>query len=83
MGKILVHEFNLGDSEDPEIYAAGPIYEWEQTEAGRWVMEHSNPEPHWTIGFNHDIYGYRVRIVANLADEDQTFFHLKYGNQRK
>lgn len=32
---ITFHRFNLSDVEDPEIYAAQPIWEWEQTEIGR------------------------------------------------
>lgn len=83
MGRTLVHEFNMSDVEDPEIYAAGPIYSWQQTDAGQWVMKHSNPEPEWNIGFSHDTYGYQVRIIASLTEEEQTFFHLKYGNQCK
>ena len=34
--RTLLHEFRLGDVEDPEIYAAQPIWEWQQTEAGAW-----------------------------------------------
>lgn len=79
MKKILVHEFHLSDNDDPEIYAAGPIYDWQQTEAGQWVMSHSQPEPHWNMDIDHNIYGYRVRIIANLSEEDITFFQLKYG----
>lgn len=83
MAKVLVHEFLLSDSDDPEIYAAQPIYEWKKTEAGAWIMKHSKPEPYWTLGFHHETYSHRVRITANLTDEEQTFFQLKYGHQRK
>lgn len=79
MNKLVVHEFFMSDVEDPAIYAAEPIYEWQQTEAGRWVMQHSQPEPHWLVGFGGDSYGYRVQIVANLLDQDLTFFQLKYA----
>ena len=83
MGKVLVHEFLMGDNEDPEIYAGSYIYDWQQTESGRWVMAHSSPEPHWLIGFSVNTYSYKVQIIAELKEEDQTFFQLKYGNQRK
>ena len=79
MARIKVHEFNLGDVEDPEIYAAQPIYEWQKTEQGKWVMAHSVPEPSWHIGFNPNRFGYQVMIVANLQEQDATFFQLKYG----
>ena len=67
-------------SDDPEIYAAQPIYEWQQTEQGRWVMAHSSPEPYWNISLDHATYGYQVRIVAQLSDIDNTYYHLKYAN---
>jgi len=79
MRRITVHSFRMNDSEDPEIYAAEPIYQWQQTEMGQWVMAHSRPEPSWTIGFDHTVYGYRVHITANLSDEDATYFLLKYN----
>lgn len=78
--KVLVHSFNLGDVEDPEIYAAGPIWDWQQTEAGQWVMAHSRLEPIWDLGFNAHTYGYRVNIVAQLDEKDAIFYKLKYDH---
>lgn len=81
MMKITVHEFNMGDVEDLEIYVAAPIYDWQQTEAGKWVMAHSKPEPEWVTSFDVHQYGYRVAIRATLSEEDVTFFKLKWGNR--
>ena len=33
--EINVHEILMGDVEDPDLMIAAPIYEWQQTEAGR------------------------------------------------
>ena len=79
MKRIVVHTFRISDSEDPEIYAAEPIYKWQQTEIGQWVMTHSQPKPEWTMGFDQFGYGHRVHITANLSDEDATYFLLKYN----
>ena len=43
--KFTVHTFNMGDVEDPEIYAAGPLFEWQNTENGKWVMENAVDKP--------------------------------------
>ena len=32
---LVVHEFTLGDVDDPEIYAAVPLYEWQLSDAGK------------------------------------------------
>jgi hypothetical protein len=79
--KVLVHSFNLGDVDDPHVYAAEPIWKWQQTDAGKWVIKHSNPAPDWTVGFTYQTYGYKVNIIANLEDRDVTYFNLKWGNK--
>lgn len=76
--KICVHSFRLSDSDDPEIYAAEPIYNWQQSEQGQWVMSHSTTKPFFNIDVDHTIYGYRCRIFADLNDKDLTFFKLKW-----
>ena len=83
MKRVIVHTFRLSDVDDPAIYAAEPIYQWQQTDAGQWVMAHSVPEPEWTLGPDHTTYGYRVHITANLSEEDTTYFLLKYNTFAK
>jgi hypothetical protein len=34
----------MGDVEDPELYAAAPIIEWEKSEKGQWLHEHSRQQ---------------------------------------
>lgn len=75
---VLVHTFRLGDVEDPAIYAAGPIYEWQKTDAGRWVMDHSVKEPYWTKRMDYHSYGYECNIFARLRESDAVFFNLKF-----
>ena len=77
--KICVHTFRLSDSEDPEIYAAEPLYNWQQTEQGQWVLAHSIEQPFFTISVDHVTYGYQCKIFANLKSEDTTFFKLKWA----
>jgi hypothetical protein len=78
--KVVVHAFRLGDVEDPVLYAAQPIREWEKSEAGQWVREHAIGHIEWFQGpSQQDYYGYQFRIVADLKEEDATFFSLKWG----
>ncbi len=80
---VCVHEFTLGDVEDPEIYAAGPIWDWQQTEAGCWIMEHAITKPYWTKAIDYPTYSIRIRIMARLSDQDQTFWRLKWVGRHK
>jgi len=75
---VLVHTFRLGDVEDPDIYVAEPIWQWQQTEAGQWVMKHAVTEPYWTKRMDYHSYGYECNIIARLRESDAVFFNLKF-----
>jgi hypothetical protein len=77
--KIIVHSFSVGDVEDPEIYAAGPIWDWEHTDAGKFVMEHSVETPSYHQSLDHTAYGYRYAIIAELEAKKLSEFYLRWG----
>lgn len=78
MRQVTLHTFRMGDVEDPEIYVAAPIYEWQQTEAGIWAMTHAK-DP--TFTYHYDMYnlGYKVVITGELEESDYTYYLLKYN----
>ena len=73
-----VHTFKLSDVDDPEIYAAQPIYEFQQSAKGKWVMENAIEEPYWCRHFEPDTYGYLYAIRAKFMEKDYTYFKLKF-----
>lgn len=73
----VVHSFIMGDVEDPELYAAQPIYEWQQTEMGKWVMKHGL-DPQFHIVMEPITYGYRITITAHITPKRWTEFALKF-----
>lgn len=74
----VVHSFIMGDVDDPDIYAAGPIYDWERSEMGQWVFKNAFEKPTWHRMMDYAIYGYRYIIKAHLTPEQITFFELKF-----
>jgi hypothetical protein len=70
----------MGDVEDPVLYAGLPIYEWQQTEAGKFVMENAVEPPWWVRTIDPATYGFEFAIVARMKEADQTFYTLKYVN---
>jgi hypothetical protein len=74
----VVHTIKMSDVEDPDLLVAQPIYEWQQSEAGKWIMENSISSPSWHR--NHDIYsyGYTYQIRAYLTHKQLTFYKLKF-----
>jgi len=79
MPTLTLHSFTMGDVEDPYLYAAFPISEWQKTEHGRWVMEHTVGEPEFFCRADPNTYGVRVDIVGELEAKDLTYFKLRWG----
>jgi hypothetical protein len=78
MTEIIVHTIRMSDVDDPDLMVAQPIYEWQQTEAGKYIMQHSNPSPSWHRHVDHMTYGYSYTIRATLTPEQKTFYKLKF-----
>jgi hypothetical protein len=77
--KVVVHTFGIGDVEDPEIYAAEPIWQWQQTDAGKFVMEHAIDTPSYHQSLDYHTYGYRYAVVAELEAKKLSEFYLRWG----
>lgn len=75
---FVAHTIKMGDVDDPDLYVAQPIYEWQQTEEGKWIMEHSSPSPMWNRYSDPMTYGYTYTISAYLKPKDYTFWSLKF-----
>jgi hypothetical protein len=79
---VCVHEFAVGDVEDPVMYAGEPLWSWQQSAAGAWIMENAEETPYWIKYMDPSTYMYRFRIMARLSEFNETFFRLKYGTDR-
>ena len=77
--KIVVHSFRVGDAEDPDLYAAEPMWDWQESEKGQWVMKHAVEKPIWQRDVDFSTFGHRYRIVAELPGPRATEYYLKWG----
>lgn len=73
---VCVHEIRMGDVEDPDLYVAEPIWKWQQTPPGKFVMEHAVESPYWISHIDNAAYGYKYRIMARLSEQNETFWRL-------
>jgi hypothetical protein len=78
---VMVHSFPMGDVEDPDLYAGQPLFEWQGSESGKWVMAHAADEPYWVRRADSYNYGFRFYIFARLSEADQVYWQLKWGNK--
>jgi hypothetical protein len=76
---VVVHEFSLGDVEDPDLYAAEPLIAWEKSDRGQWVMENACDTPTWYRLADPVSYGYKYQIRAKLMGPALTEWLLRYG----
>lgn len=75
--RFKVHEFRVGDVEDPEVHAAEPLYRWQQSNLGQWVMENASDTPEWQLMCGWDYMGYACVISAEFEDEKITEWLLR------
>lgn len=78
---IIVHQFSMGDVDDPDLYAAQPLYEWEHSEAGQWVMKNAADTPTWYRMADPVSYGYQYQIRAKLMGPALTEWLLRHGTK--
>jgi len=76
--KTKVHMIRMADVEDPDLFVAEPIYHWQQTDAGKFIMNNSKQQPEWHRRIDTYNYGYQYDIIAYLEEKDLTFYRLKY-----
>ena len=77
--ELVVHRFKMGDVEDPDLYAAQPLLEWQNSESGKWIMDHAVEVPIWHRHISPMNYHTDYAVSAKLTAQDATFFILKWG----
>jgi hypothetical protein len=77
--KVVVHRFRISDVDDPEIYAAEPIWEWQQSDAGKFIMQHAVEQPVFHKAIDYAYMGYEYVIVAEIEKKKLTEYYLKFG----
>jgi hypothetical protein len=78
--KVVVYKFDLSDVEDPDLYAAEPIWKWQQSEVGKFVMENAEDKPEWHRHMDPMFMGYRYIIIAELESKKLSEFYLRWGS---
>ena len=76
---VCVHQIRMGDVEDPDLCVANPIWDWQNSDAGKFIMEHAVEKPYWIRGTDYTIYGHNYRIMARLSEQNEMFWKLKWG----
>jgi hypothetical protein len=76
--KVILHNFAVGDVEDPMLYASLAIQEWQQTEKGQWCVEHCEGEMYFCSFADAVSLGYKISLQGQMSEQNYTFFKLKW-----
>jgi hypothetical protein len=79
---VVVYRFSMGDVEDPDLYAGEPLWKWQQSEMGQFVMSKAVEPPEWHRMADLVSYGYQYAVRAKLKARDYTFWTLKWGSHQ-
>lgn len=77
--KLVVHKFDVADVDDPDLYAAQPLWEWQTSESGKFVMENAIDKPEWKRHMDPMFMGYRYIVIAELEKKKLSEFYLRFG----
>ena len=76
--ELVVHTFMLSDAvEDPTIYAAEPLMDWQNSDVGKWVMANSIHKPKWHRS-PELTYVQQYYITAIFTEKDYIYFNLRF-----
>lgn len=81
-GKIaqtfVVHEFSMFEDYSGEMYVNNPLWEWKQTEAGKWIMQHAISPPTWQRHMDVKTMTQQYKVLVELFEDDAVVFNLKF-----
>lgn len=73
---VCVFETTIGDVEDPDLFVADPIYRWQQTKEGKFIMENAVDKPYWIRNTDYNTFGHKYTVMARLSEQTETFWRL-------
>lgn len=76
--EYLVYSISVGDVDIPDLLVNEPIYMWQQTDAGKYVMENSSPEPMLRRVTEQADFCYKYSIYAYFTPQQLTYYTLRF-----
>jgi hypothetical protein len=81
--EIVVHRFSLSEDVDEAVYMAEPIYQWQQTEAGKFIMNNAEDAPKIQSHFEYQSFSKQIAILAKLEKKKLTEYYLRFDKMAK
>jgi hypothetical protein len=78
--QIVFHKILMGDVEDPDLFVAEPLWKWQESDAGSFVMKNAIETPRWERTLSLDYLGWTYYIIAEIEGKKLTEYYLKWGD---
>ena len=76
--KIVVYRFRVNEYNDPDLFIASELLDWEKSPVGIWVLAHSVESPMWNRSPKFHPGNMEYTITAELPSVHATEFFLKW-----
>lgn len=77
--KVVVYRFKVSESEDPDLYASQPLWEWQNSDQGKFVMNNAVKTPIWQKQLDYASFCYNFAVVAELPKSKLSEYYLRWG----
>lgn len=77
--KVVVYRFKVSESEDPDLYASQPLWEWQNSDQGKFVMSNAVETPIWQKQLDHASFCYNFAVIAELTKSKLSEYYLRWG----
>lgn len=77
--KVVVYRFKVSESEDPDLYASQPLWEWQNSDQGKFVMSNAIETPIWQKQLDYASFCYNFAVVAELPKSKLSEYYLRWG----
>jgi hypothetical protein len=79
LSDLIVHRFDMGDVEDPDLYARLAIGEWSNTTAQGAFLRSRKVGLSYRTEYGEDGGTWRVYVTARLRGKWATWYTLRFG----
>ena len=77
--RVIVHRFSMPSIEDHVITAAEPLYQWENSEAGKFIKTNSIDKPTWHHSLSLTGWEVDYVVIAELEKKKYSEFLMRFG----
>lgn len=77
--RFVAYSFQVYDSDRKNQEAGKHLFEWTQSDRGRWIMENAFETPYYDYYKRSDTWTVEFKVVATLTAKKLTEYYLRFS----